>query len=285
MRKVLLLSLAMIMGLITATPPKNLKEATDALTAAGAAVLKATAAYTKEAAAAAKDKAVVAAQKAVTDVPGLKAGATDEDKKKYAATLAPLQKVLGEAVDTASSKTAYADLVKAKEAVVAAKAAVEGFYCDAAKLEFPLFTDDKCAKAVTGDAQKLPAGFTDAVTSGLKDAKKACVATGADKGTKSVKVTCELVSGKASITVASFSDDKCASAVQKDSKDVTATLAEGTCAANPATPTTFVKVGPKAAAAEEGMGVGTIVIIIVAVLAVCGIGYLVKTKYMGEKKD
>lgn len=213
----------------------------------------------------------------------MKAGATAEEKKAHAEKLAPLTKALGEAVDTASKKTAYADLVKAKEAVVAAKAAVEGFYCDAAKLDFPLFTEDKCTKAVTGDAQKLPKGFTEAVTSGLKDATKACVATGADKGTKSVHVTCEMVSGKASITVASFSDDKCKTAVEdKAKKPVTETIVEGTCAANPATPTTWVKVGP-AADAAEGMSVGMIILIVVICVVVCAALYFVKTKYFPGK--
>lgn len=285
MRKFLLISLAVILGLVTAKAPTTLKEATDALTADLKAATAAAVAYAAELKKAEKDKAVEAAVKAVKAVPALDAKATDAEKKAHAEKLAPLNKAVGEAVDTASKKTTYADLVKATDAVTAAKATVEGFYCDAAKLDFPLFTDDKCTKAVTGDAQKLPTGFDVAVTSGLKDAKKACVATGADKGTKSVKVTCELVAGKASITVASFTDDKCATpAKDKKKADVTETIVEGTCAANAATPTTFVKVGPKAAAAE-GMGTGMIILIVVICVVVCAAGYFVKTKYFGAKAE
>jgi hypothetical protein len=104
-------------------------------------------------------------------------------------------------------------------------------------------------------------------------------------GIKSVKVTCELVSGKASITVASFTDEKCtAAAKDKKKADVTETIVEGTCAANAAVPTTFVKVGP-AAAAGEGMGTGMIILIVVICVVVCAAGYFVKTKYFGAKAE
>lgn len=225
-------------------------------------------------------KDTVAAKKALGEVKYSTAEEKKANKDKYEAAA----KALGEAVDKDSGKTTYKDLVAAQKAVVDSKAAMEAFYCDAAKLDFPLFTEKDCTKAVTKDGQKLPAGFDVAVTSGQADAAKACVKTGADKGTKSVKVLCELKAGKASITVASFSDVACANAVQKDSKDVSSTIAEGTCSANDATPSTWIKVGPKAAAAEEGMGVGMIILIVVICVVVCAALYFVKTKFFPGNK-
>lgn len=285
MRKVLLLTLAMLASLVVskdAAPPKDLAAATKALTDDTAAAAKALTAFTAEATKEKDNKDVKAAKEAL-DKLVLKKDATDAEKKKYAEDKAPLYKAWGEAVDKAAKGTKFADLEKATAAVTAAKAAVEGFYCDASKLEFPLFTEKDCTKAATGDAQKLPAGFTDAVTEGLKTPAKACVKTTAVKDVKSIKVTCELKDKKAAVTVAAFKDDACATAADKPA---TATLTEGTCAENTAVPTTWVKIGPKAAAAaEEGGGVGMYILIVVVVLVVCVAGYFIKTKYFGPKGE
>lgn len=271
--------MAVLVSLVVAkdAAPTTLAEAQKIATAKTKAVKDATAAFEKEAAEkkVADDAAVKKAKEALDKitVPGAKA--TDEEKKKYT----DAAEAYGKAVDTASKKTTWADVGTAKTAAAEAEKAVEGFYCPSTTT-FLVFTEKACEKAATG-AQKLPEGFVAAATGAPKTGAKACVKTGADKGTKSVKPTCELKDGKASVTVTSYSDDACATEL---TKDPTATLVEGTCAANPALPTTWLKIGA-APAAEEGGGVGLYILIVVIVVVVCAALYFVKTKYFGAKAE
>lgn len=286
MRKVLLLSLAVLVSLVVAkdAAPATLKDAEAAVTKAKADVKTKTDAFDKEAAekAVADDAAVKKAKDALDKLKAPGDKATKEELAKYKEEQGKLAAAYGEAVDTASKKKTWADVVAAKDAETKAEAAVAGFYCDASKLAFPLFTEKDCTKAATG-AQKLPEGFVDAATGAPKAGAKACVKTGSDKGTKSVKVACEMKDSKATVTVTSYTDDACADEL---AKDATATLTEGTCAANPAVPTTWIKIGPKAApAAEEGGGVGLYILIVVIVVVVCAALYFVKTKYFGAKAE